>query len=1308
METVSTISQLERDIRLALGAERFLLRRRLQNIKDAQKAGKPFDRNLSRLAKEVEASVQKRKERVGGVPKIEYDSELPITAKKEDIAAAIREHQVIVVCGETGSGKSTQIPKICLEIGRGIDGMIGHTQPRRIAARAVSARIAEELRTSLGQQVGFKIRFTDITKPGTYIKLMTDGILLAESQNDRFLNQYDTIIIDEAHERSLNIDFLLGYIKRLLPKRRDLRLIITSATIDAARFSEHFASPKGPAPVIEVSGRAYPVETRYRPMISEDPEDEGEPDPMKCLKAAVDELARETPVGDMLIFLPTERDIREAAQTLRGHKIPGDAPGRVTEILPLYGRLSTNEQNRVFQPSKWRRIVMATNVAESSLTVPGIRFVIDTGTARISRYSARSQVQRLPIEPISQASADQRKGRCGRIGPGICIRLYSEEDYNARDRFTSPEIQRTNLASVILQTISLNLGNLEDFPFLDPPKTSVIRDGYKTLFELGALDEKERLTDIGKKLSRLPVDPRIGRMVLAGETENCLHEVLIIASALELQDPRERPLEKQQAADAAHEQFRHEDSDFLSYLKLWDFYHKLRSDVSKSRLRTACRQQFLSYNRLKEWADIYQQLLRLVEEAGFKIHKRKDDFDAIHRALLTGLLSNIAYRAETYEYTGAGGTKFHLWPGSGLFEKKPKWVFAAELVETSRRYLRTIAKLNPNWIEPLAGHLINKTHSEPHWDAEAGTVMAYEKVSLFGLTIVPRRRVRYGPIDPVKSRDLFIQHGLVEGELQSRQEFFEHNQKLLEEVTQLEAKSRRRDLLLGEEARYEFYENRLPAEVWDVSTLEKWWKDAKRKEPRLLFMSKSDLLKEGGEELADDVFPNALTIDRMRLPLEYHLDPGSEEDGITLIVPKEGVNQLDPLRLGWLVPGLLEEKITALIKSLPKDLRRAFVPAPDTAKAVLKTLTFGQGDMTVEVARALSRIAGEPIPVSAFDTSRLPSHLRMNVKVVDQAGEAVAAGRDLGVLRGELGSEASASFAALDDRTWNRPDLTEWNFGDLPEFVQVERGGVTLKGYPTLFDRGETISLQLADTPEKAAALIRQGIRRLFILKMKKNLKTQVDYLPNLNQILLNAATLPGGTSGFRTQLAECIADRALFPENKIPRKQSEYEKLVPLAKNRISVAVQEVAQLIKPMMENYHANQLALEGKFLPAHEYAVKDLREQLAYLVEEGFLANTPWPWLWQYPRYFRAMKFRLDKLTAGGLIRDQQSHAVIKPLWERYLYRAEVHREREIYDPQLLHYRWMIEELRVSLFAQPLGTGISVSEKRLEEQWQKVRA
>ncbi len=743
-----SLRELERLIPQTLAADRHRLRRRARSIQQALKQKKPCDRNLARLADEIGRSVELRQKRLDGKPAVTFDGSLPINESHVEIKQAIAKHQVVVVCGETGSGKSTQLPKICLEMGRGIDGMIGHTQPRRIAARSVAARVAEELHCAVGQEVGFKIRFTDATNPRTYVKLMTDGILLAETQGDSFLNQYDTIIIDEAHERSMNIDFLLGYVKRLLPKRPELRLIITSATIDATRFSEHFATAAGPAPVIEVSGRTYPVEVRYRPLAGEDDGDEA--DLQRGVSDAVEELTA-AGEGDILVFMPTERDIRETAQALRGRQISGSRMGKGIEILPLYGRLSTAEQNRVFQSHAQRRIVIATNVAESSLTVPGIHSVIDAGTARINRYSARSKVQRLPIEPISRASADQRKGRCGRLGPGICIRLYSEQDYLTRDEYTPPEIQRTNLAAVILQTVALKLGPIEEFPFLDPPKPIAIREGYKTLFELGAIDERDQLTDIGRKLSRLPVDPRVGRMVLAAQEENCLREVLIIAAALELQDPRERPVDKQQAADEAHEQFVHEESDFLSYLKLWDFYERLKADLSRNRLRKACQQNFLSYNRLREWQEIHRQLLRIVEQQKLKQQPRRDDYDAIHRALLTGLLSGLAFRSDTYEYTGAGGQKLHLWPGSGAFEKKPKWIVAAELVETGKRYARTVARVSPNWIEPLAEHLVTRAYSEPHWVAESGSAMVFEKVSLFGLPIIPRRRIPYGRVDAVKA-----------------------------------------------------------------------------------------------------------------------------------------------------------------------------------------------------------------------------------------------------------------------------------------------------------------------------------------------------------------------------------------------------------------------------------------------------------------------------------------------------------------------------------------------------------------------------
>lgn len=1352
---------LEAAISRAMLADRHWFRRQLRAIRQAEQSGRPFDRNLNRLTAALEKSTARRERRERDVPAIAYDEELPIASRRQEIAQAIAAHQVVVVSGETGSGKSTQLPKICLELGRGIGGFIGHTQPRRIAARSVAARIAEELGSPLGKDVGYKIRFTDTTSPATYIKLMTDGILLAESQADRFLNQYDTIIIDEAHERSLNIDFLLGLLKRLLPKRPELKLIITSATIDAERFSEHFATPQGPAPVIEVSGRTYPVEVRYRPLderrstameelgaagenggiASREPprrravdESDADVDWQQGILDAVDELAG-IDRGDILIFMPTERDIHELAKTLRGRRIPGDEVGRTTEILPLYARLSAKDQNRVFQPHPHRRIVIATNVAESSLTVPGIRSVIDPGTARISRYSPRSQMQRLPIEPISQASADQRKGRCGRVGPGICIRLYSGADYQNRDAFTAPEIQRTNLASVILQTKALKLGAIDEFPFLDPPKPAAIRDGYKTLFELGALDERQELTPLGERLSRIPTDPRIARMIIAGHEENCLHDVLIIAAALEVQDPRERPLEKQQAADESHARFADENSDFLAYLKLWNFYHKLKDELSRNQLRKACRQNFLSYNRLREWADVHLQLLQLVEGAGLKPGQsaRKqaarsnavdavpepdarsetdpqsrgaDQYAAIHRALLTGLLSNVAFKSETYEYTVAGGTKVTLWPGSGVFAKKPKWVMAAEVVETTRRYVRTVARINPDWIEALAPHLTKRAYSEPHWRRGSASAMAYERVSLFGLTIVPRRRVRYGPIDPDKSRELLIQQGLVEAEFDNPPAFLEHNQQFLRELEALQAKARRCDLVIDEPMQFEFYDRRVPSDVYDGVRLRKWLRRAERKNPRVLRMAKSDFLEPETEDVAASDYPDAIAVRQMKLPLEYHLEPGSAEDGITVVVPQEGLNQLDPQRLGWLVPGLLEEKIVALIKALPKPIRRNLVPAPDTARQVLSELKFGQGSFDDEVARILSRIAGEPISRETFETDKLPPHLRMNVKVVDAKGEAVASGRDLAHLRQQLGAKASASFSQMSRHQWNRDGVTAWDFGDLPAQIDLERGGVALKGFPTLIDCGDSVSLRLLDAPEKAAYELRAGIRRLFLLATQRELKKPIDWLPNLNQWALNASTLREGGK-LKQWLTELAADRAFLADQPLPRTQAEFEQRRKTGRERIAVAVQDVVALIGPLLETYQGAKVALERRVQPQWKPAIDDMQQQLSHLTEPGFLVRTPWPWLVQYPRYFRAIQVRVQKLAQGGLPRDRRQAQAIEPLWKAYLQRAAQHRERGPYDPQLAHYRWMLEEYRVSLFAQQLGTAISVSDKRLAEQWAKVR-
>ncbi len=1305
-------------------ADRHRLRQELRAIQAEGKQGKRVDGRLAQWRKNFERSMALRETRRAGVPRVQFDDDLPVSRKRDAIAAAIREHQVVIVCGETGSGKSTQIPKICLDMGRGIDGFIGHTQPRRIAARSIAVRIAEELGSPLGRTVGFKIRFAEAIQPTSHIKLMTDGILLAECQGDPLLEQYDTIIIDEAHERSLNVDFLLGYIKRLLPKRRDLKLIITSATIDAARFAEHFRSPHGPAPVIEVTGRSYPVEIRYRPLL---PDEEGnELEFEDAVTSAVDELARAGP-GDILLFMPTERDIHEMAKVLRGQQSPGGrsgksaeialcaglptphlqrpkvsdgsqvhtlAPnasrdagdlrsggrrgqetraervgGKSTEILPLYARLSIAEQQRVFQAHTQRRIVIATNVAETSLTVPGIRYVIDPGTARISRYSARTKTQRLPIEAISQASANQRAGRCGRVAEGICIRLYSEEDFAGRDRFTSPEIQRTNLASVILQTKALRLGEIERFPFLDPPRSEAIRDGYKTLVEIGALgpkkgtgpfcakpgtdrrlvaglsgkrglspfsdplDDDHALTEIGRRLARLPVDPRIGRMILAACDENCLAEVLVIAAALELQDPRERPLEKQEAADQAHAQFADPDSDFLSYLKLWDFYHHLKGSLSRNQLRKACRQNFLSHNRMREWTDIHLQLLELVAQAGMKPAARRDEYEPIHRAILTGLLSSVALRGEGPQYTAAGGRKAILWPGSGIFASKPKWIVAAEVVETTNRYLRCSATINPRWIEPLAGHVVHRSYSDVQWDRASASAMALEKVSLFGLILVSGRRVRYGPVNPAAARELLIRHGLVEGEIDLRADFLEHNRRLLEEMERLEAKLRRNDLVRPAWDRYEYYDGRIPEDVYDGPRLTKWLAAARKENPRVLFMSKADLVREEEAEVSQESFPDAIPVGDQPYPLEYHFEPGAAEDGITVSLPAEMLGQVDAQQLGWLVPGLLEQKIVALIRALPKEIRRHLVPAPETAKKALGLIRFGEGDFLLAVARALGRVSGQRILPGAFREDKIPDELRMNVRVLDPAGQTLASGRDLDAVRRQVGQETVATIAALDHSAWTRDGLKTWDLDELPEQVEIRRGNLTVRAFPMLVDREDSVALRLADTTERAARETRRALRRLFLLSAGRELKSQAHWLPNRDAMELHARLLSGFV--FTQQVAELIADRALAPDASIPRTKAEFAALgaglltppnsdrrspgvsgdlrspcvrgqetraqreagpsiprtktefeghMAAARGRIGLAIQDVAKLLGPLLEAYHQARLALEQYALGA----------------------------------------------------------------------------------------------------------------------------
>jgi ATP-dependent helicase HrpA len=1354
--------QIEAELSQAMLADRFRLRNRLKSIQKAEDEGRPFDKNLERLLDELQRSIALRKARAARLPTLTFDPALPVNARREEIAELIRKHQVVVVCGETGSGKSTQLPKICLSMGRGVDGMIGHTQPRRIAARSVSARVAEELGSPHGTDVGFKIRFSDATKPETLVKLMTDGILLAETQADRFLEKYDTIILDEAHERSLNIDFLIGYLRRLLPKRPDLKLIITSATINAEHFAQHFASAAGPAPIIEVSGRTYPVEVRYRP--PQPDELTGDIDWQRSVADAVDELTSEGP-GDVLVFLPTEREIRDVAQTLRGRFSRGDAHGAV-EILPLYARLSTEEQNRIFQPHKFRRIVLATNVAESSLTVPGITYVVDTGTARISRYSAKSKVQRLPIEPVSQASADQRKGRCGRIGPGVCIRLYSEDDYNSRDRYTTPEIQRTNLAAVVLQTLGLQLGDIEQFPFLDPPRQDVIRDGYKTLFELGAIDNARQLTPIGRRLAQLPCDPRIGRMILAAEDEACLREVLIIAAALETQDPRERPGDRREAADQVHGRFNDQDSDFLAYLKLWDFIHHLKRTLSRNQWRRALEQNFLSVTRVREWMEIYRQLAEFageeIAERGTRNAERKktsstlrapssaldeevnyrEKYAPIHRALLAGLLSNIAMRGDAYEYKGSGGTTFHLWPGSGVFANKPAWIVAADLVETTKRYLRTIANIDPAWVESLAPHLVKRTYSDPYFHRKSARVMAFERVTLFGLTLVSGRRVNYGPIDPITSREIFLQQGLVEGEYESSASFGSHNRQVLEQVLQMGAKTRQRKYVVDAQRQYDFFAARLPADVFDGQSFERWRRQAERENAKVLYMRPEDLIDIPAEAVKQEHYPDQLATEHLELKLDYHFEPGTPRDGVTLCVPREGVNQLHPEKLGWLVPGMLEERIVALIRTLPKHVRRNLVPAPDVAHRVATSLKFGEGPFYTLVADRLTAEAGEPIAPSDLKDDQIPAHLRMNIRVLDAAGQVLAEGRDLLEIKKKLRIEPTSIVVARDARHWHRDGVTQWDFGEFSEKLELDRAGLRVSVYPTLVDTGEAVSLRLFDNPQQSMAATHAGVRRLFELAAVKELRAQIAWFPELEKLAKFAEPLPrasvpqaakkllGVTVGqnaergtrnaerkgrggaqplsrdLRDDLADLLADRA-FLQGELPRSGEQFAERLREGLRLLPSTVYDVTKLVSPLLKEYHEAVQTIDNTHGANFQRSIDDAHEQLARLTPDGFLASTPWIWLEQYPRYFRAITARMKKLSAGALSRDVQAMAQLEPLWKRYEERKKRLEDFGVHDPELVLFRWMLEEFRVSLFAQELGTVVPVSIHRMEKQWGKVR-
>ena len=1311
------------------------------------------------------------------LPRIDYPEELPVSGRRDEIAAALKANQVIIVCGETGSGKTTQLPKICLEAGRGIAGLIGHTQPRRIAARATAARIAQELRTELGSAVGYKIRFTERVSRDAYVKLMTDGILLAETQGDPLLSAYDTIIIDEAHERSLNIDFLLGYLRQLLPKRPDLKIIITSATIDAQRFAMHFAAPARepggaptPAPVIEVSGRLYPVEMRYRPWGKAVDESDAE-DEIDAVVDAVDEAIIAGP-GDILIFLPGEREIREAAEALRKHHFArgggggGGAAsvgglvrgaGQLPDILPLFARLSVAEQERVFKPSgNQRRIVLATNVAETSLTVPGIRFVIDTGQARVKRYSYRNKVEQLQVEKIAQASANQRAGRCGRVASGICIRLYGEDDYSARPKFTDPEILRSSLAGVILRMKSLHLGDIEAFPFIEAPPPKAIADGYLLLQELGALDDDNQLTNTGEELARLPLDPRIGRMILAARDQQALTEVLIIASALSVQDPRDRPADKKDAADRAHAKFHVEKSEFMGWLKLWAFFNESQDELSNRKLQGACREHFLSYLRMREWRDIYSQLHTIVAEHKWRMNDKPATFEQIHRALLAGLLGNIGMKSETEaSFTGARGIKYFAHPGSALVKKAGRWVMAAELIDTTRLYARTLANIEPLWIEQVGTHLLKTLHSDPHWEKARGQTVAFERGSLYGLPVYTQRRVDYAAINAKHARELFIRAALVEGEWDTRAPFFVHNQRQMREIEELEHKSRRPDVLVDDELIFAFYDALVPADVCTVKGFDGWRGEAEKQDGKRLFLKRADLMRHEAAGITTDVFPKQLRlgVGGTEFALSYHFEPGSARDGVTATVLLAALNQIVDTRTEWLVPGMRREKVQALLKSLPQRLRRHCVPLPDFAARFCHEVRQTDAPLAQAVAHFVREQTGLAVPVETFRADTLPAHLVMNFKLIDEHGRQLDMGRNLAELRATHRAAVEASFERLAQLaglsgtvgaagggagtgagtgaragagaatggavsgttsgttsgtagsvplgTANgrilHANCTNWDFGDLEDIVEVHN----LIGYPALVDYQTCVNVELIDAQRDAELSHRQGVMRLLQLQMKEQIAGLRKTLPLR---ALGLQFLPfGGESELAQQLIEAGFIRASLTDP-LPRKQADFMARRSQAKLKLGLITQEIAALAGRILDEQQTLNKKLAGA--KAYPPVVQDIQSQMQRLLPKNFLIGTPYPQLAHVPRYLKAASVRLDKLRADPA-RDAKLASDLAPLLHNYLRKVQEHAKARVNDARLEEFRWLLEELRVSLFAQELKTPMPVSVKRLQKAWDAYR-
>ncbi|OCG04413.1 ATP-dependent RNA helicase HrpA [Gilliamella apis] len=1230
---------------------------------------------------------------------IDFPSNLPVVEKKQAIYEAIKHHQVVIIAGETGSGKTTQIPKICLELELGVKGYIGHTQPRRLAARSVANRIAEELKTEIGQLVGYKVRFSDHVSDSTLVKLMTDGILLAEIQQDKLLLQYDTIIIDEAHERSLNIDFILGYLKQLLPKRPDLKVIITSATIDVERFSNHFNN----APIIEVSGRTYPVEVRYRPVIfSEDSESDKNNDFQPIINA-IDELSSES-TGDILIFLTGEREIRDLADTLRKLEL------KHTEILPLYARLSASEQNRIFQPHNGRRIVLATNVAETSLTVPGIKYVIDPGLARISRYSYRTKVQRLPIEPISQASANQRKGRCGRTSDGICIRLYDEQDFLSRPEFTEPEILRTNLASVILQMTSLGLGDIAAFPFVESPDSRYIRDGIRLLEELGAIYTKHHhyhLTDIGRILSQLPIDPRLARMLVEARQLGCIKEVMIITAALSIQDPRERPFDKQQASDEKHRRFADKESDFISFINLWNYIASQQAELSGNQFRRLCQKEYLNYLRIREWQDVYTQIRQTVKQLAFPINSQLADYRSLHIALLSGLLSHVGMKEiEKHEYIGARNIKFAIFPNSAIFKNQPKWCIASELVETSRLWGRTAAKIEAEWIEPIAKHLVKYSYREPRWSKKQGTTIANEKVTLYGLPIVASRTVNYSKIDPILSRSLFIRHALVEGDWQTNHSFYKQNLKLINEVEDLEHKSRRQDILIDDDDLYNFYDQRIDKSVISAKHFDTWWKTKQKVDPEFLNVEKNMLIKPSAQPVKVNDYPDFWYQDNLKLPLSYQFDLGNDRDGVTITIPLNILNQIKNSGFDWQVPGFRYDLIISLIKSLPKSLRKSLVPAPNYAEAFLSRVNSTTSSLLETLQNEFRKMTGIRIESTDWQLDQVPSYLKMNFSIVDHNRE-IAFGKDLVKLQEQLKTEVQQALSSLTLKKSikiEKNNITDWDFGSLPAIYEEKQKNYTIKAYPAIIDNQHSVSIKLVDSLEEQKRLSKLGIRRLLILNIPSPIKYLHEKLPNKSKLGLYFNSF-GTVLNLIDDCIACGVDHLIEKNNQIIDNQQQYQQLLTYTKSHINETVVDIAKQVESILTLHFNINKKLKGRVDLSLAFALSDIKQQVSELVYKGFVAQTGYDKLPDIYRYLFAIEKRLEKL-GSNMAKDRQAMNIIEEVKNEYQTWLNSLPENQKSLSKVTNIKWMIEELRVNLFAQQLGTPYPISAKRIRQQIETV--